>query len=634
MGKGEMFAIGRENKQIKKLTRRAAILGGGQALLFGLLASRIYYLQVMEASQYKMLADENRISLRILQPKRGRILDRYGEELASLRRNYGIVLIPERTKDIAGTLDALGELVPATLDNHERILSEIRGKRSFMPVVLAENLSWEEFARINLQSYDLAGVQPFAGEIRSYPHGPLFSHLIGYVARVSEADLAAIPDPEPVFRTPGFRIGKSGIEKIQDDSLRGRAGNMQVEVNAYDRVIRELSRNEGVPGNDVVLGIDVELQKASAAALSGQSGSIVCLDIQSGEVLTLVSVPGFEPDAFNRGLTSSEWRALRDDPMHPLINKSIAGLYPPGSTYKPLVALAALATGAMSPRDTVFCNGRHRLGNHVFHCWKKEGHGAMNMREAIKHSCDVYFYETGRRTGIVPIQEISNRFGLGVKLDTGLTDEKSGLVPSPAWKKARFNQPWMGGETLVASIGQGYIQTTPLQLAIMTARLASGKQVMPRLIRDHSGEAASIGFPDLNLRADHLRLIQEGMWSVVNEARGTAYMKRMQDPLMLEKGYQYSGKTGTAQVRRISKTERYGRGGVIKNENLPWELRDHALFIGYAPSDHPRYAISVVIEHGGGGSAVAAPIARDILTLALTRESQGLKLYSPVRQTS
>ena len=629
-----MFAVGRENKQIKQLTRRAAILGGGQALLVGVLASRMYYLQVVQSGQYKVLADENRISLRILQPRRGRILDRFGEELASLRRNYGIVLIPERTKDIAHTLEVLGGLVPATVDDRERILNEIRGKRGFLPVVIAENLSWEDFARINLQSYALAGVQPFAGEIRSYPHGPLLSHLIGYVARVSEDDLAAIPDPEPVFRAPGFRIGKSGIEKIQDEALRGRAGNMQVEVNAYDRVIRELSRNEGTAGHDVVLGIDIELQKAAAAALTGQSGSIVCINIQSGEVLTLVSVPGFEPDAFNTGLSSSQWRVLRDDPMHPLINKSIAGLYPPGSTYKPLVALAALASGAMSPNDTVYCNGKYRLGNHVFHCWKKEGHGAMNMREAIKHSCDVYFYETGRRTGIVPIQEISNRFGLGVKLDTGFADEKTGLIPSPVWKKARFNQPWMGGETLVASIGQGYIQTTPLQLAVMTARLASGRQVMPRLVRETSGSAASVGFPDMNLQPHHLKLVHDGMWSVVNEARGTAYLKRMQDPLMLEKGYQFSGKTGTAQVRRISQAERYRQGGVIKNENLPWEMRDHALFIGFAPSDQPRYAISVVIEHGGGGSAVAAPIARDILTLALARESQGLKLYNPAGQTA
>ena len=624
-----MLPGGRENKQIKSFTRRAAILGGGQALMFGVLASRVYYLQVVESEQYKVLADENRISLRLLPPQRGRILDRFGEELATLRQNYGVILIPERTRDVHRTLDALAEYVPVNEENRKRVLREIRIKRSFMPVIVAEDLSWEDFARINVKSYDLAGVQPVVGETRAYPHGALLSHLIGYVASVSEDDLAAIENPEPVLRSPGFRIGKSGIEKMQDADLRGRAGNMRVEVNAYDRVIRELTRTEGVPGKDVVLSIDIELQKAAAAALTGQSGSIVCLDIERGEVLTLVSVPGFEPDAFNMGLSTAQWRALQNDPMHPLINKSIAGLYPPGSTIKPLVALAALTSGAMSPADGVFCNGKASLGNHLFHCWKKEGHGAMSMREAIKHSCDVYFYEAGRRTGIVPMQEMGNQFGLGVKLDIGLPDEKQGLMPSPNWKQARYGQPWVGGETLIAAIGQGYIQTTPLQLAVMAARIASGTAIMPRLLRDVSENAAPVIFPDLNIPGNYLDLVRNGMWAVVNEVRGTAYTKRMQG-----NGYEFSGKTGTAQVRRISQEERYRAGGVTKNENLPWEQRDHALFVGYAPSDKPRYAISVVIEHGGGGSAVAAPIARDILTLALARESQGLKLYSPAAQTA
>ncbi len=624
-----MLPGGRENKQIKNFTRRAAILGGGQALIFGALASRIYYLQVVESEQYKVLADENRISLRLLPPLRGRILDRFGEELATLRQNYGVVLIPERTKDINRSLQVLSELIPVTEETRKRVLREIRTRRSFMPIIVAEDLSWEDFARINVKSYDLAGVQPVVGETRAYPYGPLLSHLIGYVASVSEDDLAAMDSPEPVLRSPGFRIGKSGIEKMRDIELRGRAGNMQVEVNAYDRVIRELTRTEGVPGKDAVLSIDIEMQKAAAAALTGQSGSIVCLDIERGEVLTLVSVPGFEPDAFNMGLSAAQWRALQNDPMHPLINKSIAGLYPPGSTIKPLVALAALTSGAMSPGDGVFCNGRTRLGNHLFHCWKKEGHGAMSMREAIKHSCDVYFYEAGRRTGIVPMQEMANRFGLGVKLDIGLPDEKQGLMPSPNWKRARFGQPWMGGETLIAAIGQGYIQTTPLQLAVMTARIASGKAVMPRLLRDDSKNAPPLIFPDLNIPDSYLDLARDGMWAVVNEVRGTAYTKRMMDSV-----YQFSGKTGTAQVRRISREERYRKGGVTKNENLPWEQRDHALFVGYAPSDRPRYAISVVIEHGGGGSTVAAPIARDILSLALARESQGLKLFVPTAPTA
>ncbi len=620
-----MLPGGRDNKLIKSFTRRAVILGGGQALMLTLLASRIYYLQVVEAEQYKVLSDENRISLRLIPPRRGRILDRFGEELATQRQNFGVVLIPERTGDVPGTLDILTGIVPHIADNRARILHDLKTKRSFAPIIIAEDLSWDEFAGINVKSYDLAGVQPVVGETRSYVHGPLLSHLIGYVAAVSEDDIAATDNPEPVLRVPGFKIGKSGVEKMQEELLRGKTGNMQVEVNAYDRVIRELTRTEGSQGKDTVLSIDIEMQKAAAAALAGQSGSVVCLDIQRGEVLTLVSVPGYDPDTFNMGLSNAQWRALQNDPMHPLINKSIAGLYPPGSTIKPLVALAALESGAMSPSDIVYCNGWTRLGNHLFHCWKKEGHGAMSMREAIKHSCDVYFYEAGRRTGIVPIQEMANQFGLGVKLNIGLPEEKQGLIPSPAWKRARFNQPWVGGETLIAAIGQGYMQTTPLQLAVMAARIASGKAVMPRLLRDVSLGATPVDFPDMTIPANHLDLARDGMWAVVNEIRGTAYTKRMMDNV-----YAFSGKTGTAQVRRISREERYRAGGVTKNENLPWEQRDHALFVGYAPSDKPRYAISVVVEHGGGGSTIAAPIARDILTLALARESLGLKLYAPI----
>lgn len=624
-----MLPGGRDNVVVRNFTRRAAILGGGQALLFTALVGRIYYLQVVQSEQYKVLSDQNRISLRLLPPRRGRILDRFGEELATQRQNYGVILIPERTKDIQATLDAITQLLPNVANDRVRILREIKTKRAFTPIMVAEDLNWEEFAGINLKSYDLAGVQPVVGETRSYLHGPLLSHLIGYVAAVSEDDIAATENPDPVLRVPGFKIGKSGIEKMQEHELRGKTGNMQVEVNAYDRVIRELTRTEGSPGKDTILSIDIELQKAAATALVGQSGSVVVLDIERGEVLTLVSVPGYDPHTFNLGLSGPQWRALQNDPMHPLINKSIAGLYPPGSTIKPLVALAALTTGAMSPSDGVFCNGRMRLGNHLFHCWKKEGHGAMSMREAIKHSCDVYFYEAGRRTGIVPMQEMANQFGLGVKLNIGLPDEKQGLMPSPAWKRGRFNQPWVGGETLIAAIGQGYMQTTPLQLAVMTARIASGKAVMPQLLRDISPGAAPKEFTNLNIPVNQLDIARDGMWAVVNEIRGTAYAKRMQG-----NGYEFSGKTGTAQVRRISRDERYRAGGVTKNENLPWERRDHALFVGYAPSDKPRYAISVVVEHGGGGSTIAAPIARDILALALARESQNLKLYDGAAPTT
>lgn len=618
-----MWPGGRENQQLKSLTRRAAILGAGQVLLAGVLASRMYYLQVVDSSQYKLLADENRISLRLIPPRRGRLLDRFGEELAASRQNLGAIIIPEKAGNVERSLDMLAKHLPISVQQRARILDEVRRKPRFLPVIVAQDLSWEEFARINVNSYDLHGVQPMAGETRSYPHGPLLSHLIGYVAAVSESDIEKDQADDLLLRLPGFRIGKSGVEKIQDTPLRGKAGNMRVEVNAYERVIRELSRQDSIPGHDVVMTLDMELQKAAAAALAGQSGSIAVLDVQRGEVLALVSVPGFDPDAFNIGLSPAQWRDLQNDPMKPLINKSIGGLYPPGSTIKPLVALAALASGAMSPDDGVVCNGKIQLGGHLFHCWRKEGHGRLTMREAIKRSCDVYFYEAGQRAGIGAMAKMGRLFGLGVMHDLGLPEEKAGLMPSPEWKRARFNQPWVGGETLIAAIGQGYMQVTPLQLAVMTARLASGgKMITPHLFRQPGAPLPEP--PSMGIAKPHLDLVLDGMWAVVNEPAGTAYGKRM-----LGNGHAFSGKTGTAQVRRISTEERNRAGGIRKNEDKPWEERDHALFIGFAPSDQPRYAVAVVVEHGGGGSAIAAPMARDILALALARESLGLKPYFP-----
>jgi len=594
--------------------RRAVILTGGKALLLSALVGRMCYLQVLERERYATLAEENRINLRLLPPPRGRVVDRNGEPLAVNRQNYQVVLVPEQSRDIEETLTALKRIIEISDGTRRRILREVGRKRKFVPVTVSDNLSWEAVARIEVNAPDLPGVSIDVGQTRHYLHGEHFAHVLGYVAAVSEEEATG----DPLLELPGFRIGKAGIEKVYDLALRGTSGTSQVEVNALGRVIRELERHEGQPGQDISLTIDLNLQRLASERLAGESGSAVVIDVHSGNVLALASTPAFDPNAFNRGLSHEEWRALITNPKAPLANKAIAGQYAPGSTYKMAVALAALEKGVATPETTVTCHGRMRLGNARFHCWKRGGHGPMNMKSAIAQSCDVYFYELAKRTTVDRISAMARRLGLGQTLGIDLPGERDGLLPTRDWKLATIGRPWQLGETLIAGIGQGYVLSTPLQLAVMTARLANGgRAVRPRLTRDPIVDAAGAtadGGPsqeaaDLDLSPVHLRIIQEGMFEVVNGTRGTARSSAIKEP-----GHEMAGKTGTAQVRRITKAER--EAGVIKNEDLPWERRDHALFVGYAPAAAPRYAVAVVAEHGGGGSKVAAPIAHDILVAA------------------
>lgn len=602
-----MWSDGRENSQFRSFSRRAAVLAAGQSLLFGVLASRIYYLQVLESEQYKVRADRNRISLRLLPPRRGRVLDRSGVPLAANRQNFQVVLIPERAEDLPATLDALSYLIPISSTRYSAIIREATTRRGFVPIVVADNLSWDAFARVNVNSPDLRGIQPMAGETRDYPHGSLLAHVLGYVGVPSGDDIRRGANTDPLLKLPGFKVGKSGVEQIHDRTLRGKAGTRRVEVNAYDRVIRELDRNESESGGDVVLTIDVELQKVATAALTGHTGAVVCMDAQRGDILAMASTPGFDPNAFNIGLSDRQWRELVDNPKKPLINKAVTGLYPAGSTIKPIVGLAALKAG-IGAAEEFYCPGYMQLGNQRFHCWRRGGHGHMNLRDGIKHSCDVYFYEAAKRIGIDAIAQMASRFGLGQTPGLGFPSEKAGVFPTPDWKHERIGKPWVGGETLIAAIGQGYVQTTPLQLAVMTARLANGgKAVLPRLYNP-AQEPTEI--ESLQIPKAHLNLVLDGMSAVVNERRGTAYELREDSA-----DRKFAGKTGTAQVRRISRRERL-QGGVRKNEDLPWEQRDHALFVGFAPVDTPRYAVSVIVEHGGSGSKVAGPIARDVLVAA------------------
>jgi len=596
----------KDSSRFKSFSRRVAFLGGGKVLLLSLLVGRMYQIQVVESDKYKTLADENRINLRLLPPPRGTIVDRYGRALAVNQENYRVTLVAEQVRDINTMLDTLSGILPLEDYERQRILREVRRRRGFVPVTVRENLDWRDVSRIEVNAPDLPGLSIEVGQIRQYPFAEDFAHVLGYVSAVSEKDVTG----DPLLELPGFKIGKNGIERVFDLNLRGKAGNSQVEVNAVGRVIRELSRQEGQPGANLRLTIDRDLQKLTAGRLKEEkSASAVVMDIHNGDVLAMSSVPGYNPNEFVTGLSSKSWSRLINDPYAPLTNKAISGLYAPGSTFKMVVALAALEGRIVAPDHRVFCRGHTQVGNARFHCWKRHGHHWQDMYEAHQNSCDVYFYDIAKRTGIDRIAEMAKRLGFGAKTGIDLPSEKGGVIPTRAWKKALTGTPWQQGETLISGIGQGLILTTPLQLAVMTARIGNGgKAVVPRLIRsvDEDGEEVEPIFKDIGISKRSLDVIREGMNRVTNVRRGTAYRARIS-----EEGMEMSGKTGTAQVRRISKAER--ETGVLKNHERPWRERDHALFVGYAPSDNPRYAVAVVVEHGGGGSKVAAPIARDLL---------------------
>ncbi len=604
----------RENNRGKLLTRRAALLAGGQVALLAALAGRLYYLQVVQADRYAMLADENRINIRLLAPPRGRIVDRFGVALADNQPTYRIVLVAEQAGDIESTLNAVGTLIPLSDADRRRVLRDIRRKHSFVPVTIRENLSWDEMARIEVNTLELPGVSIEQGLTRYYPFGESASHVLGYVAAVSEQELTG---DDPLLELPGFRIGKNGIEKAYDLELRGSAGTSQIEVNAFGRVVRELAREDGIPGQEIALSLDMALQDLAARKCQAeQSAACVLLDAWTGEVLALASMPGYDPSNF-AGL----YDKIKDDPRHPLVDKAIAGTYAPGSTFKPIVALAALEAGVITPDTRVNCPGYYELGNAVFHCWKKGGHGSMDLHNGIKHSCDVYFFEVARRVGIDRIAAMAKRFGLGDVLGIDIPGEKPGLIPTSAWKFGRYGIKWQQGETLSAGIGQSFVSVTPLQLATYTARLVTGRAIVPKLWREAGtmkadGGIDKIDFPAIELSAKDVALVLDGMNAVVNEQGGTAYAARITEP-----GLQMGGKSGTSQVYHMTQAERDKH---IKIKDIPWERRDHALFISFAPVSKPRYVCAVVVEHGGvsagGGSAVAAPICRDMLREAQKRD--------------
>lgn len=612
----------------RMITRRALVVGAAQLGVVGALGLRMQSMQVENADQYRLLAEENRINMRLIPPARGLIFDINGVPLAVNEQVYRIVMVREDAGDVEQVLDRLARLVPIEPEDIARALEEMKRSPRFVPVTIVDRVAWDDVAKVAVNAPALPGVIAEVGMSRHYPRGTDTAHVIGYVGPVSDYDLARIDHVDPVLKIPKFQIGKTGIENKLEPLLRGSAGTRRIEVNAAGRVMRELDRQEGDSGAELQLALDARLQAYCEARLEGESASAVVIDVQTGDLRAVASAPSFDPNLFVRGISTRDWTALNENKYRPLSAKPVQGAYPPGSTFKMVTALAALEAGVISPEDTFYCPGYTVVSGMRFHCWKRGGHGNMNLHESLKQSCDCYYYEVAQRVGIDPMAEMARRLGLGAAHDVPMSAITPGIAPDRAWKRENRGEEWRVGDTVNASIGQGYVLASPLQLAVMAARLATGRSVTPRLVHAIDGVVQpSGGGEPMGLNENFLRRIRQSMLDVVNHQRGTAYGSRITGD-----GMQMAGKTGTSQVRRITAEER--ARGVSKNADLPWERRDHALWVNFAPFEAPRFAVAVVVEHGGGGSAVAAPIGRDITLQALYDGPPPLEAYpAALRET-
>ena len=588
-------------------SRRSFVLGGAQLSIGALLATRMAYLSIFENERYTLQAESNRVSLSLIPPRRGWIVDRYGKPLALNRTVFRVDIVPDRVKDVPETLDALTTVLKLTPDERDRIERDIAKSAGFQPVQVAENLDWERYAAVSIRAPDMPGVQPAQGFSRYYPEGAAVGHLLGYVGTASAKDYERSKDP--LYITPGFKIGKDGLERVMEPLLRGTPGARRSEVTARGKLVRDLATRPDVTGNTVHLTIDAGLQAYVARRLGTNSGSAVVIDCTTGDLVAMVSMPSYDPNSFSDGIGRREWKALSDDDHVPLMNKVLQGLYPPGSTVKPMNGLALLEAG-VSPTDRISCSGSLRVGNGIFHCHKRRGHGPLDLESAIKYSCDIYFYEMVRRLGYDRVAPIARMVGLGQKFDLPYTSQRYGTVPDSAWKQSKYKQDWTVADSLNASIGQGYVLANPLQLAVMAARIASGREIVPRLYHRRGDMAPG----PLSVSQDNLTRVRAAMAGVVN-AGGTGGAARIQIP-----GITLAAKTGTAQVRRITMAER-GRG-VLGNASLPFKLRDHALFVCFAPAENPRYAAAIVLEHGGHTVRnLDTPLTgRDIMTYLFDRD--------------
>ena len=616
--KGPATASDRGTQRQDMFTRRAFIVASAQGGIMSLLALRMGWLQIAQSEKYTTLAEENRINMLMLAPQRGTIVDRYGIPLAVNIRDFRAVIIPDKTEDMRTALKKLTEILPVSDEKIDDIIKQSRRNSRFLPLEIANNLSWEEISAIEVNRPFLPGIFVEVGDTRHYPLQASTAHLIGYVGRVSEKEITG----DPVELLPGYKIGKTGLERFYNEELKGVPGQREVEVNAVGREVRDLTVVGAKPGEQMTLSIDVEYQRFVQNVLSRhKSASAVVMDAHTGAVYALASHPAFDPNLFVNGIPHSIWSELLNDPTFPLTNKAVSGQYPPGSTFKMITALAGLETGDIKKSTRVNCPGHFNLGNAKFHCWKPEGHGSVDVTQALAQSCDVFFYKLSTQIGIDKIVEVSKRFGLGDKLGFELAEEQNGHIPTQAWKRRRFGEGWQAGETVISSIGQGYMLTTPLQLATMTARLVNGGYAVNPWMTGYINNAKMFtqDFPKMDVNDSDLAIIKAGMDDVVNGPKGTA----RGSAINLD-GMEMGGKTGTAQVKRITKEERAMANR--RQEDLPWRLRHHALFVGYAPVDNPRYVCSVVVEHGIGGSSAAAPVAKELLAEIQKRQPDKIPL--------
>ncbi|UIJ44152.1 penicillin-binding protein 2 [Sphingomonas cannabina] len=608
-----------EASQAFTFSRRAMVISGLQIGMGVLLAGRMTWLAVAENEHYSLLSESNRVNLTPIPPRRGWIVDRRGVAIANNRTDFRVDIIPDRLQDKDRVIGELTTLLGLKPEDVARIQAELKRAAGFQPVQVAENLDWERFAAVSVRIPELPGVAPTRGFSRSYPLGAAVGHLVGYVGAATAEQYKATKDP--LLMTPGFKVGKDGLEKTLDAQLRGKPGAKRVEVTARGKLVRELATRGDTPGQTIRLTIDAGLQEYAARRLGTNSGSAVVFDCQTGEILAMVSMPAYDPNSFSDGISHSEWKMLSEDDHIPLMNKVTQGLYPPGSTVKPMNGLALLAAG-VDPNERVFCSGALRVGTGVFHCHKRRGHGPLDLKHAIMQSCDIYFYEMVRRLGYDRVAPVARMVGLGEKFDLPFASQRYGTVPDSAWKLKKYKQPWAVSDSLNASIGQGYVLANPLQLAVMSARIASGKHLHPHLLAGKDSRDA----PALGVSPEHLAIVRDAMSGVINGG-GTGGAARMQIP-----GILMGGKTGTAQVRRITMAER--RSGVLNNAALPFKLRDHALLVCFAPVDNPRYAAAIVLEHNAHliRNLDTPMTGRDILTYLFDRD-RALKTLAEIEPT-
>ncbi len=589
-----------EAQQAFSFTRRSFVLGAAQLGVGGLLAARMAWLSVAQNEKYALLAESNRVSLTLMPPRRGWIVDRVGKPLALNRTSFRVDLIPDRIQDQDRVLGQLKQLLALTSDEIDRIREDIEKAAGFQPVQVAENLDVERFAAVSIRANEMPGVAPAQSYARYYPDGAAVGHLVGYVGIASAKDYEK--EKNPLLIQPGFKIGKEGLERVFEKLMRGKPGAKRSEVTARGKLVRDLETREDTPGGTLRLTVNAGLQTYASRRMGAQSASLVCIDCTSGDILTLASMPCYDPNSFSDGISHTEWNMFSTDDHLPLVNKSLQGLFPPGSTSKPMTSLGLLAAG-IDPDQTVNCTGAYRVGNAIFHCSQRRGHGPIALHEAIIKSCDIYFYAMAKQAGMKPLAAMARELGLGAEFELPVTSQRYGTVPDPEWLERRYKKKWSTFDTVNSSIGQGYMLVNPLQLAVMTARIASGRKLVPRLTMAQKSTPA----PVLDVDPEHLAFVRDAMTGVVNSGRGTASVAKL--PV---EGVLMAGKTGTAQVRRITMAER--AGGVRSNASLEWKQRDHSLFIAYAPADAPLYAMGCIVEHGGFGASAAAPLVRDAMT--------------------